>query len=130
MRAWKALGLGSLFLALTACASPSPEALSANDPYEATNRQTLILNGKIDRYVVIPTVAVYFVLVPDGGRRGVHHLLENLTLPSTFVNDLLQGELRRGGQTAGRFLINTTVGLGGFFDPATSHFHMPDHGED
>ena len=41
-----------------------------NDPYEPTNRETLQLNGKIDRYFVVPTVAVYFVLVPDGGRRG------------------------------------------------------------
>ncbi len=104
--------------------------LAANDPYEPTNRQTLAFNGKIDRYFVIPTVALYFVLVPEGRRRGVHHFLENLTLPNTFVNDVLQGEADRGSQTAGRFLINTTLGLGGFFDPATRWFHMPDHGED
>lgn len=117
---------------LAACAStpPSAEALAANDPYESTNRQTLAFNGKIDRYFVIPTVALYFILVPEGGRRRVHHFLENLTLPSTFVGDILQGEVTRGGQTAGRFLINTTIGLGGFFDPATTRFHMPDHGED
>jgi len=132
MRRFKPVLPAVAALVLNACASqpPSAEALANNDPYEATNRQTLAFNGKIDRYFVIPTVAVYFVLVPEGGRRGVHHLLENLTLPNTFVNDLLQGELRRGGQTAGRFLINTTIGLGGFFDPATTHFHMPDHGED
>ena len=53
---------------LTACATtpPTPEGLANNDPYEPTNRQTLLLNGKIDRYIVVPTVAVYFVLVPDG----------------------------------------------------------------
>jgi phospholipid-binding lipoprotein MlaA len=42
---------------------------------------------------------------------------------------MLQGELTRGGQTAGRFLINTTIGFGGFLDPA-SHMKIPDHGED
>jgi phospholipid-binding lipoprotein MlaA len=130
MRAWKALGLGSLFLALTACASSSPEALSANDPYEATNRQTLVLNGKIDRYIVVPTVAVYFVLVPDGGRRAVHNLLGNLSLPTIFLNDALQGEAARGAQTLERLVINTTLGLGGLFDVATSRFHIPGHGED
>ena len=66
--------------------------LAANDPYEPTNRETLKLNGKIDSYFVIPTVALYFVLVPDGGRRGVHNFLGNLSLPTIFVNDMLQGE--------------------------------------
>lgn len=127
----KVLGGIALACSLCACATtpPTPEMLAANDPYEATNRQTLALNGKIDRYLVVPTVAVYFILVPEGGRRGVHHFLENLSLPTTFVNDLLQGELDRGSQTAGRFLVNTTLGLGGFFDPAT-RMHIPDHGED
>src|ERR1700729_2285877 len=68
-------------LALTACATtpPSPEMVANNDPYEPTNREMLQLNGKIDRYFVVPTVAVYFVLVPDSGRRAVHRFLENLT---------------------------------------------------
>ena len=118
-------------LAAAGCASapPSPEALAANDPYEATNRDTLVLNGKIDRYVVVPTVAVYFLLVPPGGRRGVHNFLGNLSKPTTFVNDILQGEVTRAGQTAERFVVNTTLGLGGFFDPAT-HMGIPNHGED
>src|ERR1043166_691924 len=115
-----ALGL-ALGLLLQACASapPSAEALAANDPYEQTNRQTLVLNGKIDRYIVVPTVAVYFVLVPNGGRRGVHNFLGNLTKPAPLVDDLLQGEVTRGSQTLARFLINSTLGFGGFFDPAT-----------
>jgi len=123
------VGLGGLALVGCASAPPSPEALAANDPYEATNRQTLVLNGKIDRYFVIPTVAVYFVLVPEGGRRGVHNFLGNLSKPTTFVNDMLQGEIARGRQTVERFLVNTTLGLGGFFDPATK-MGIPNHGED
>ena len=56
MRAVKALIIGVCGLILTACAStpPSPQALAANDPYEQTNRQMLVFNGKIDRYVVAP----------------------------------------------------------------------------
>ena len=130
MRGLRTLALLSC-LALGACASqpPTAEALANNDPYEATNRQTLELNGKIDRYFVVPTVALYFILIPDGGRRSVHHFLENLTLPTTFVNDMLQGEATRGGQTVERFVVNTTVGLGGFLDVA-SQWGIPDHGED
>jgi phospholipid-binding lipoprotein MlaA len=118
-------------LVLTGCATtpPTPEMTANNDPYEPTNREMLTLNGKIDRYFVIPTVAVYFVLVPDPGRRAVHRFLENLTLPTTFVNDALQGQVKRSGQTLARFVINTTIGFGGFLDPA-SRMKIPDHGED
>ena len=131
MRAFKALFFGVCSLTLAACAStpPSPQALAANDPYERMNRDTLAFNGKIDRYVVIPTVAVYFFFVGDGGRRGVHNFLGNLSLPTIFVNDLLQGEVSRGGQSAARFVINSSLGLAGFFD-AASTMGIPGHGED
>ncbi|HVZ28198.1 MAG TPA: VacJ family lipoprotein, partial [Rhizomicrobium sp.] len=94
-----------------------------------TNRDTLKFNGKIDKYFVIPTVAVYFILVPEGGRRGVHNFLGNLSLPTIFVNDVLQGEATRAAQSLGRLVINSTLGLGGFFDPATKA-GIPGHGED
>ncbi|HEY0266256.1 MAG TPA: VacJ family lipoprotein [Rhizomicrobium sp.] len=131
MRNVRALVLGFCGLVLAGCASapPSPQALAANDPYEQTNRDMLRFNGKIDRYFVIPTVGVYFLLVPEGGRRGVHNLLGNLSLPTIFVNDLLQGEVTRGSQSAERFLINTTLGLGGFFDPAAK-MGISGNGED
>jgi phospholipid-binding lipoprotein MlaA len=131
IRAAKAPIVGICGLVLTACASmpPSPQALAANDPYEQTNRQTLIFNGKIDRYVVVPSFAVYFVLVPEAERRGVHNFLGNLSLPTIFVNDMLQGELTRGSQSAERFLINSSLGIGGFFDPAKK-MGIPAHGED
>jgi phospholipid-binding lipoprotein MlaA len=122
----------SLALWLAGCAStpPTPEMIANNDPWEPTNRDTLKLNGKIDKYFVIPTVGVYFFLVPQGGRRAVHNFLQNISLPTVFVNDVLQGEARRAGQTLARFTINTTLGLGGLLDPATSKFHIPGHGED
>lgn len=118
-------------LALSACAStpPSPQALAANDPYEQINRETLKFNREVDRYFVIPTVGLYFILVPEGGRRGVHNFLGNLSLPIIFVNDVLQGEVKRGGQSAARFVINSSVGLGGFMDQA-SKMGIPGHGED
>jgi phospholipid-binding lipoprotein MlaA len=131
MRGVKALIVGFCGLVLTGCASATltQEEIANNDPYEQTNRQMLVFNGKIDRYVVVPSVAVYFVLVPEKGREGVHNFLGNLSLPTIFVNDMLQGELVRGGQSAARFVINTGFGFGGFFDPATK-MGIPGHGED
>ncbi|MEJ0043782.1 MAG: VacJ family lipoprotein [Rhizomicrobium sp.] len=120
--------LAALWLA--GCSTPTPAMLAVNDPYEPMNRETLKLNGKIDRYFVVPTVGVYFFLVGDKGRRAIHNFLQNLSAPTVFVNDVLQGESGRAAQTLQRFTINSTIGLAGFFDPATSHFHVPGHGED
>lgn len=131
-RVWTGILAGlALAAGLGGCASapPSPEALAANDPWEQTNRQTLKLNGQIDRYFVIPTVGLYFLVVPEPGRRGVHNFLNNLSLPTIFVNDMLQGELSRAGKSAWRLVINSTLGLGGFLDPA-SKIGIPGHGED
>jgi phospholipid-binding lipoprotein MlaA len=116
--------------ALAGCATPTPEMLANNDPFEPQNRRTLEINGKIDRYFVLPTVGAYFYVVPEGGRRAVHNLLQNFAAPNIFVNDVLQGEARRASQTLARFLINSTFGVGGLFDPATKQFHIPGHGED
>jgi phospholipid-binding lipoprotein MlaA len=131
MRALRGLVLGLCAAALTACAStpPTPEALANNDPYEAINRETLKFNAKIDKYFVIPTVGLYFLTVPPAGRRGVHNFLGHLSLPIIFVNDVLQGETERGAQSLGRIVINSTLGLGGFFDPAAK-MGIPGHGED
>jgi phospholipid-binding lipoprotein MlaA len=126
----RAVGALLAVLALAGCATPTPEMIANNDPFEPQNRQMLALNGKIDRYFVIPSVGAYFYIVPEGGRRAIHNLLQNVAAPDVFVNDVLQGETHRAGQTAARFVVNTTVGLGGLFDPATTKFHIPGHGED
>jgi phospholipid-binding lipoprotein MlaA len=59
----------------------------------------------------------------------VHNFLGNLSLPTIFVNDLLQGELTRSGQSAARFLINSSLGPGSFFDLART-MGIPGHDED
>ena len=103
-----------MWLVPAGCANtpPSPEA-PANQPRHPK------LNATLSKYFVIPTVGVYFFLVPDGGRGGVHNFLGNLSLPTIFVNDMLQGEFSRAGKSIWRLAINSTLGLGGFFDPAS-----------
>ena len=123
------VGLCGLVLAGCATTPPSAEALAANDPYEQTNREMLRLNGKIDRYFVIPTVGLYFLVLPEGGRRGVHNFLGNLALPTIFVNDMLQGEVSRAGKSMWRLVLNSTIGIAGFWDPAAK-IGIPGHGED
>jgi len=128
LRNWAAIV--ALGVVLCGCASaPSPEALAANDPYEPTNREMFRLNQKLDKYVVVPTVGAYILIVPEWGRNRVHNLLDTLSLPVTFANDVMQGETKRGSQTFGRFMVNATIGVGGLFDPAT-RLHIPNHGED
>jgi phospholipid-binding lipoprotein MlaA len=123
--------LGTCSLGLAACAStaPSETARAANDPFEAFNRQTLARNMWVDRNIVVPAVRQYQVWVPAGGQRGIHNLLGNLAIPTIFVNDILQGEARRAGQSAARLVINSSLGLGGLFDPAAP-LGIPAHGED
>lgn len=125
--AWAAV----LGLVLAGCASaPAGQSGDKGDPYEATNREIFEFNQQLDQMFLLRTARTYNEIVPAFGRERVHDLLAHLDLPTTFANDLLQGESRRAVETLGRFAVNSTVGLGGFFDPATEHFGMPDHSED
>lgn len=118
-------------LLLAGCAgAPSAPASDPGDPYEATNRQVFAANLDLDRMFLKRTAQMYNRVVPEFGRDRVHDLLRNLNLPVTFANDLLQGEPKRASQTFARFGVNSTIGLGGLFDPATEHFDIPDHSED
>lgn len=130
MRGMRALllGLGGLLLAGCAGGATSPEALAANDPYEPVNRQMLVLNQRLDDIFFRRTVKTYRSL-PDAMRTGMHNILRNLASPTIFVNDVLQAQPARAGQTAARFVINSSMGLGGIFDPATG-IGAPYHGED
>lgn len=128
MRSAGALLMGFLGLALTACAAPSPEALAASDPYEPANREVFAFNRQLDRIFFMPTVQRYLSL-PQELRSGLHNVLRNLALPTIFLNDMLQAEPERAGRTATRFVLNSSIGLGGIFDPATPA-GIPYHGED
>lgn len=105
-------------LALSACATKDPEALAQNDPWEPTNRAVFDFDVKLQHAVMNPVAHFYNDNVPQVARDGVHNALTNLNSPVVFGNDVLQGEPQKATDTVGRFVINSTVGLGGFIDVA------------
>lgn len=106
-----------------ATAAPDP------DPWEGFNRRIFGFNDTVDDYFFAPAAKAYRATTPKSGRRGIRRFLSNLGSPSVFVNDLLQGEFGRAGKTLSRFAINSTIGAGGFADPA-GKMGIDGHSED
>jgi phospholipid-binding lipoprotein MlaA len=94
------------------------------DPNEATNRKIHKFNLGLDRAVVRPAGKGYVAIIPDDIETAVGRFAFNLSIPSAVVNNVLQGNMRGAIQDTARFVVNTTVGLGGIFDPATE-MNMP-----
>lgn len=90
------------------------------DPWESWNRGVYKFNDKLDRAVAKPVATAYVKHVPQPMRTGVSNFFDNLRTPGVMVNDALQGKLLAAGNDLGRFLLNTTVGIGGLLDPATA----------
>ena len=110
-------------LALSACATSSPTS-DINDPFEPINRATHQVNKGADRVFFRPASQVYGTIVPRPVRTGLSNVATNLDTPRTIINDFLQGDLEDAGRNTARFLINSTVGLFGLFDPASSDFGL------
>ena len=116
-------------LLLSACAgTASRHTDPENDPWEGYNRKVFAFNEGMDK-VVRPIAVGYDKVMPDPFQRGVGNFFRNLDNPVTFVNQLLQGKFEQGGKTFSRFLINSTIGLLGFFDVA-SKWGIPYYNED
>jgi phospholipid-binding lipoprotein MlaA len=91
---------------------------ATNDPLEPTNRVFYAVNDGVDTVVLRPIALAYRYVVPEPVRTGIHNVLTNLSTPVLLSNDLVQATPRRAGDTAVRFLINTTAGVVGIFDVA------------
>jgi phospholipid-binding lipoprotein MlaA len=88
------------------------------DPWERLNRFTYRFNARFDENVFLPVADDYRHL-PGLIRAGVHNFLSNLSEVPTVVNDALQLQVKSGATSVGRFVINSTIGIGGLFDFAT-----------
>lgn len=106
-----------LAAALVGCATT--DMGTPGDPLERVNRGTHRFNLALDRAVIKPVAVGYRDHVPAPVRVSVNNFLDNLAYPTTIVNNLLQGKFKDTLNDIGRFTVNTTIGLGGIFDPAT-----------
>jgi len=114
-----------LGVVLCGCATPPSDPVDraaferTNDPLEPLNRKTFALNQFLDAALLRPAAKAYVFVVPEDARQAIHHMLDNMKEPTLFFNNVLQGEFKRAGLTAGRFVVNTTVGLAGMVDVMT-----------
>ena len=109
---------------------PAPAQMPTSyDPWEPFNRRVHAFNNVVDRAVAKPLAQAYVAVVPRPVRLGVGNFFNNLGQPVSAVNALLQGKPAQAGQSVGRFLVNTTLGVAGIFDPAT-RFRIPNRSED
>ena len=104
-------------LSLSGCITAGP---NPDDPYEDFNRQMFAFNEGVDRAIVEPVAHGYRAVTNEPIREGVGNFTSNLGEPLTFVNHVLQGQIPDAGATFGRFVVNTTVGIAGIFDPASA----------
>jgi len=97
---------------------PTPVA-ETYDPWERYNRQMHRFNNLVDRSIARPLARAYVAVVPRPVRLGVRNFFSNLGQPVSAVNALLQGKPKQAAHAIGRFALNTTLGIGGIFDPAS-----------
>jgi phospholipid-binding lipoprotein MlaA len=105
---------------LTSCASlPPGSPRDPRDPWERYNRAVFKFNDALDRNIAQPLAEGYVKVTPPPVRSGIDNFFNNLTYPTVIVNDLLQIKLKAFVSDTARLVLNTTLGIGGLFDPAT-----------
>jgi phospholipid-binding lipoprotein MlaA len=130
-----AIAAPALLLAglLAGCAKPPPVSDTAdyqayeqqNDPLEPTNRVFYSINDKLDRYAFKPLAQGYIKITTQGIRNHVGDFVTNIGEPGRLVYFAAGGKPRDAGTALVRFVVNSTVGIGGIFDPAT-HIGYPE----
>ncbi|MEM9315486.1 MAG: VacJ family lipoprotein [Pseudomonadota bacterium] len=119
--------LGMLVIQGGCASAPATYPETIPDPLESTNRKIHGFNRGLDRAILRPVARGYGKL-PNPVVRGVGNFFDNLRQLRTLVNDVLQGKPQRAGNSLRRVVLNTTVGLAGFLDPATAA-GIPKHTE-
>lgn len=100
------------------------------DPWQPYNEAVFEFNYRLDQYVYKPLAQGYDFVVPNAVQRGVSNAFHNIRFVPRFFNNLFQGKFGGAGLEVSRFLINSTVGIGGLFDPAEDLFELTTPDED
>lgn len=124
----KALALTSM-MAASAWVAAADKEVANPDPWEPFNRKIYVFNDYLDRYFLKPVAKGYEAVTPQFLEDGVHHMFSNVGEVSNFLNSLLQAKFKNTAESGGRFVVNSTIGLLGFFDVA-SKMGMQVHEED
>jgi phospholipid-binding lipoprotein MlaA len=111
------------------CASTPPGDGVEHDPWEKHNRRLFRFNEVVDKAITKPIAKGYKKVVPGPVRKSVTNFSANLATPGSALNNFLQGKPAHGFQELGRFVINSTFGIGGLFDVA-SYGGIEKHSED
>ena len=112
-----------VFAVISGCSTPeNPNDI--HDPHERINRVSHAVNKGADRVFFKPASAGYGSIVPQPVRTSLSNVASYLDTPRSVMNDVLQGNLDDAGHNTMRFLVNTTIGVLGLFDPATSDFGL------
>jgi len=118
----------TLLIALSGCSTLN-RPTDPNDPLEGYNRNMFEFNEGVDKHVLKPVAQGYVSITPDLVQKGINNFFSNLDDFVVIINDLLQFKLGQLSSDTGRFLVNSTLGLGGLIDWA-SDMNMPKHNED
>ncbi|MBI3707063.1 MAG: VacJ family lipoprotein [Proteobacteria bacterium] len=94
------------------------DELQAIDPYESVNRYAYEINAFLRRYLLDPVALTYLQYTNRPVQHGVSSVFANLREPMTIINNLLLGDVAQAGNATYRFGINTTIGIGGYYDVA------------
>ena len=94
------------------------------DPWEPFNEKNFEFNRLVDRYILKPVAKAYKAVLPDGVRKSIGNVLDNTDVTRRLVNNLLQLKFAGAGREIARFVINSTIGLGGLFDVAEKGFDI------
>ncbi|MCP4299949.1 MAG: VacJ family lipoprotein [Gammaproteobacteria bacterium] len=127
-----ALATLALTSLLGACANVPPEQRTDSDPWEPLNRPLYSINTAFDKVTLKPIAKGYEKVLPRPVRTGTTNFMKNLVTPRSALNNFLQGKPAYGFSEIGRFLMNSTVGIGGLFDVATAtglEAHREDFGQ-
>ncbi|MDX2479199.1 MAG: VacJ family lipoprotein [Desulfuromusa sp.] len=96
------------------------KTIEVSDPLEGFNRGVYRFNYYFDKFIFLPIVNTYAFIMPDYAEKRVSNFVDNIYEFNNFTNNLLQLKIKQTGITLARFAINTTVGIAGLWDPATS----------